>query len=285
MLGPIIADQFWGKVLPAGHDVTTRPTATAKLHHCRLPTLLWAVVAAVSALCMPAMADQSAGIAIQVAQSSDDDMERQRQEIEAKWQKEIDDFWRLHSCALLNVPRNCKLFRDDAIQQRDAEIVALGAPVEVKVKCGRLSGEGCGLLNGGVGEIEARWTRIVAEYWSKNGCNGWMTPRHCDTVKKDSYVRRDAEIEELGRQARSMAGNCSYRDEQECRALHVEYVRRLVEIDRKWWGVMDDYAHKNSCYRVRSLPEHCAKFKEDADLERLMEIKALESDILAQLAS
>jgi hypothetical protein len=216
---------------------------------------------------------------------ADDDLERQRQEIEAKWQQKIDDYWRLNSCAILNVPRKCEMFRDDAESQRDAELAALGVPMEDKVKCGRLSGEGCSLLNRGAAEIEARWTRVVAEYWSKNGCNGWMTARHCDTMKKDSYVKRDAEIEELGAQARIMAANCSYRDEQECRDLHVDYVRRLVEIDRKWWGVLDDYANANNCYRVRSVPEACAKFFEESDLERLMEIKTLETEILAKLAS
>lgn len=274
-----------GEVLPAGHRVAIGYIATAESYYRHLAPLLCAVFIAATALCLPAMADQPADNAIQVAQSGDDELERQRQEIEAKWQKKIDDYWRLHNCAVLSVPRNCKLFRDDAIQQRDAEIAAIGAPIEIKVKCGRLSGEGCALLNRGISEIEARWTRIVAEYWSKNGCNGWMTPRHCDTVKNEAYLRRDAEIEEIGRQARTMAGNCTYRDEQECRALHVEYVRRLVEIDRKWWGAMDDYAHKNNCYRVRSMPEHCARFNQQTDLDRLIEIKAMETEILTKLAS
>lgn len=274
-----------GEILPAGHRVAIGYVATAEFFYHRLAFLVCAVSIAATALCLPALADQSAGDAIQVAQSGDDELARQRQAIDDKWQEQIEDYWRKNGCSNWNAPHRCETFRRDAETQRDAELAALGVAVDIKVKCGRLSGEACGLLNRGVGEIEARWTRIVAEYWSKNGCNGWMTPRHCDTVKKDAYVKRDAEIEELGRQARTMAGNCTYRDEQECRALHVEYVRRLVEIDRKWWGVMDDYAHQNNCYRIRSLPEDCARFNQQADLARLIEIKAMETEILAKLAS
>jgi hypothetical protein len=223
------------------------------------------------------------GDPVQVAQSSNDDLEEKRQEIEAKWQKKIDDFWRLNNCDFYSILRNCKNFRDDAVKQRDAELIALGIPVENKVKCGRLSAEGCNLLNRGVGEIEARWTRIVAEYRQKNGCNGWMTPKHCDNMRKDAYGQRDAEIEELGRQARIMADNCTYRDQQECRALHDDFVRRLVETNRRWWGVMDDDARAANCYGVRSLSEECVRSNQETDLQRLMEIEALEAEILAKL--
>lgn len=222
---------------------------------------------------------------IQIAQSEGEDLELQRQQVQAKWQKKIDDYWRLNNCDNSNMPRNCENFRGAAYKQRDAELIALGASVEGMEKCGRLSGEACVLLNQASDDIEARYTRIINAYFKGTSCQETALPQRCDRFRARAEQMRDADIEEFGIDARSMADECSYRPAEECQALHMEYLRRRIEIDRRWWTTIDNYARDEGCYGTRAEPEHCTDFRADAARQRETEIDGLNADILAKYAA